>query len=382
MPTWPTAGRNSYLPRLVSTQSGLGRATATSPAPDAKTVVPPPQGRCHEHDASVKPALSVLPNNLGSMTVVSVAVPPVQRSLLHHVRGRPIIFDSSVLTSDVIAGTRRSESSSFVAGMRKGTLRGFISHGVWAEVPRVLEDRSREGEDFDLAAAQNLWWSVYVPLLYTVCTDLLPLTPIADQLLLDNPSDVGLLQLHGALGPAVLIAADRDLIRTGIAYPDWPRLRAAVGQVGLAEAKVDTADHLTSLTLQGTVRAVVGAGRAARCRPRTTLLLCVALVAAALLYRSSHEWPSIARVKLRLEHGARGIKELVDTTSKQYQLGDTVWTAAERETVGDTMLHRVSQLLARKSEPMTRTEILAAVEEFPGRTHRDRMNGLHTLLAT
>jgi len=245
------------------------------------------------------------------MTVVPLVVPLLQRRLLHHIRGRPVIFDSSVLTSDVIAGTHRSEPSSFVAGMREGTLRAFIPHGVWAEVPRVLEDRAREGEGFDLAAAQDLRWSVYMPMLYTVCTDLLPLPPEANQLLLEDPSDVGLLQLHGALGAAVLIAADGDLIRTGAAYRDWPRLRVAVGRVGLAEAKVDTAEQLTSLSLEQSARAVVGAERAIRGHPWTAVALSAALVGGALVYRRSHEWPSIAPIKSRLENVGRGLGQLL-----------------------------------------------------------------------
>ncbi|MFE9889809.1 hypothetical protein [Streptomyces scopuliridis] len=39
--------------------------------------------------------------------------------------------------------------------MRHGTLRGFIPHYVWAEVPRVLADRKREGGTFDLARASG-----------------------------------------------------------------------------------------------------------------------------------------------------------------------------------------------------------------------------------
>ncbi|MGW6569801.1 hypothetical protein [Streptomyces sp. NPDC054975] len=45
--------------------------------------------------------------------------------------------------------------------MRYGTLRRFIPHCVWAEVPRVLADRKNEGGeggDFDLLAAEALWW--------------------------------------------------------------------------------------------------------------------------------------------------------------------------------------------------------------------------------
>ena len=116
--------------------------------------------------------------------MVPLRTSPQQRGVLHGGPLRLAVFDSSVLTSDIIATIRRGRPSSFVADMRDGTIRGFITHQVWAEVPRVLQDRSDEGEPFDLAAAQNLWWTTYLPYLYTVCTDGLPLTPHAEQLLL------------------------------------------------------------------------------------------------------------------------------------------------------------------------------------------------------
>jgi hypothetical protein len=65
----------------------------------------------------------------------------------------------------VVAALKRQQPSSLVEGMRAGTIRGFIPLYVWAEVPRVLQDRHREGGSFDLVAAEALWWSTYVPLL-------------------------------------------------------------------------------------------------------------------------------------------------------------------------------------------------------------------------
>lgn len=38
------------------------------------------------------------------------------------------VFDTSVLTSDIIAALKRGKPSSILAGMRYGTLRGFIPH--------------------------------------------------------------------------------------------------------------------------------------------------------------------------------------------------------------------------------------------------------------
>ncbi len=40
------------------------------------------------------------------------------------------VFDTSVLTSDIIAALKRGKPSSILAGMRHGTLRGFIPRYV------------------------------------------------------------------------------------------------------------------------------------------------------------------------------------------------------------------------------------------------------------
>ncbi|MFE3020609.1 hypothetical protein [Streptomyces sp. NPDC059256] len=72
-------------------------------------------------------------------------VPSLRRTL--HNRGplRRALLDNSVLTTDIIAATRRRDPSSFVAGARAGTVRCMIPVHVWEEVPRVLADRHREG---------------------------------------------------------------------------------------------------------------------------------------------------------------------------------------------------------------------------------------------
>ena len=77
------------------------------------------------------------------------SVPTGRRTL--HRRGplRRALLDTSVLTTDIIAGTRRHAPSSFVAGARAGTVRCLIPVHVWEEVPRVLADRHLEGGRFD-----------------------------------------------------------------------------------------------------------------------------------------------------------------------------------------------------------------------------------------
>lgn len=99
------------------------------------------------------------------------------------------VFDTPVLTQDVTAALKRGQPSLILAGMRHGTLRGFIPRYVWAEVPRILADRKREGGTFDLARAEKLWWEQYAPLLHVVCVDGLPMTAAADKLAHEDLSD-------------------------------------------------------------------------------------------------------------------------------------------------------------------------------------------------
>jgi hypothetical protein len=307
---------------------------------------------------------------------------PLRQSVMGRAAMRLMIFDCSALSCDVIAATHRGKPSSFVAGMRDGTIRGFITHSVWAEVPRVLEDRAREGEDFDLAGAERLWWSVYVPVLYTVCTVGLPFTPEARRLLAEDPSDEGMLRLHAVLGPAALIAADRDLIRGGIAHPDWPRVRAAVGHVGRAEGQAGVAARLVVIFVEGTVRGLVAAARGARARPLTGLMLAAALLLGGLLYGRSHPGTAIGRIRSFLNEIGRAAGEQASVVCEQYERGEAVWVDAERGTITDSTLSKVTRVLASAPEPMTRSAILTAVGTFPGRTHRDRMFGLYELLCT
>ncbi|WP_336159979.1 hypothetical protein [Amycolatopsis sp. VC5-11] len=311
---------------------------------------------------------------------LALGSPPQTRGLL---RARPLrlaVFDCSVLTSDVIAAIRRTSPSSFVAAMQHGTVRGFITRQVWAEVPRVLEDRWHETcGAFDLATAQRIWWHSYVPLLYTVDTDGLPYTAAAEQLAQEDLSDVGMLQLHGVLGPAALVSHDRDLQRSGLAHEDWHKLRSAVGQVGTAETQARIAVHTAALTTEGTVRAAVAAARAAGKHPATTVTAAAVLAVGLRIFRRSLPNPA-DKILPFLRDAGEAVARHAFQLNQRFEHGETVWSDAERGTDGTPPLHRVASLLARSPEPMTRTEILRAVPEFPGRTLTDRMYNVYALL--
>lgn len=281
------------------------------------------------------------------------------------------VFDTSVLTSDITAALKRNQPSSILAGMQHGTLRGFIPHYVWAEVPRVLADRKREGGAFDLAKAERLWWQEYVPLLHVVSVTGLPMTAAADKLAQEDLSDVGILQLAGVLAPVVLFAADPDLIRHGVAVRDWPAVRAALGRIGAAELSVR--GRTAAMELSG--RGLIGAARLARAHP----IAAGALAAAAGIYtycnrtRLTQTRATLTRV------GTEALKVLSEPFIRHEQHQRT-WKDAERGTAGNDLLSQVVRLLARAPEPMTRTAILTALPVKVQEPHRKQMDGLGRLL--
>ncbi|WP_147982863.1 PIN domain-containing protein [Streptomyces sp. gb1(2016)] len=282
------------------------------------------------------------------------------------------VFDTSVLTSDVTAALKRGRPSSILAGMQHKTLRGFIPHYVWAEVPRVLADRKREGGTFDLARAERLWWQEYVPLLHVVDVNGLPMTAAADKLAHEDLSDVGILQLAGILAPVVLLAADRDLIRQGVAAPNWEAVRGVLGRIGKAEAGMQG----TTTTLAGAGYGLAGAVRLARAHPVAAGVAVAAAGTYAYLNRS--RFSSDAGAKLT-RFGTEAFK-ILGEPFVQHEVHGRDWAQAQRGAAGDDVLSRVARLLAGAPEPMTRTDILTALPAAVQEPHRQQMDGLGRLL--
>jgi hypothetical protein len=283
------------------------------------------------------------------------------------------IFDTSVLTSDVIAALKRGQPSSLQAAMQYGTMRGFVPHYVWAEVPRVLADRKREGGKFDLTAAETLWWQEYVPLMHVVCVSGLPMTPEADKISQEDLSDVGAAQLVGLIGPAVVFAADGDLMRHGVAAEKWGDVRALLGKIGRAENGMWA--H-TAVTLAGG-RSVARLARLARAHP----LAAGTLTAAAVLYGYRHrERLADPEVRELLRKMGVDMAKVMGEPFLRHQLHQQVWKRTEHGAAGTALLSQVARLLACSPEPMTRTEILDDLPEPPAEPHRLQMEGLERLL--
>src|SRR4051812_5462164 len=99
-----------------------------------------PSIRCGEEECSfggrspdsAERRVSVAPSTLRIMIVDQGRwLPRLGRTLWSHGPLRLVVFDTSVLTSDIIATLERRERSSLLAGMSKGTVRGFITREVW-----------------------------------------------------------------------------------------------------------------------------------------------------------------------------------------------------------------------------------------------------------
>jgi hypothetical protein len=251
-------------------------------------------------------------------------------------------------------------------------------------VPRVLEDRWRETNGgFNLDLALRIWWRTYVPLLHTVDTDRLPATPESERLAGEDPSDVGMLLLHGVLGPAALIACDKDLRRSGLAYEDWKHLRAAVWQVTDAEEQADAASQIATIAVEGTARGLARTAWAAWEHPVLAALIATVVVGGFLAYRRSHpDLNPVEKIKPFLHDVGEAILARAVEVNERFERGETVWAVAERGSIGEALLHRVARVLACSSEPMNRSDILAAVPESPGSTWFDRMYNLYALLRT
>ena len=137
-------------------------------------------------------------------------------------RVRPVVLDTGPLTCDVIsiAKTRHWMPSPLLLALQIGVLRGFAASHVWAEVPRVLAKRAdRAGIAVEVLEA--IWWNEYVPLIRFVDCTGLPTTDPAAVLTRRDPTDTNTLVLAGLLAPAVVIAEDRDIVASGLAYEQW-----------------------------------------------------------------------------------------------------------------------------------------------------------------
>ncbi|GAA0574802.1 PIN domain-containing protein [Streptomyces mordarskii] len=294
---------------------------------------------------------------------------------------RRALLDTSVLTTDIIAATRRPAPSSFVAGARAGTVRCLIPVHVWEEVPRVLADRHHEGGRFDLGRALELWQSRYAPVLYVVDTAGLPMTPEAEVLAGRDASDVPMLLLAGVIAPVVIIGTDADLVDSGLAVGDWVALRRALGDVGVTEGRMADLERQADVLLNLTTEMIGGAVRLSNPK-RLVAVAAVGTAVAGALYWRQRKRPRVPSQRqpvlpVVLEHVSTRMAAL----TARHTRGEDQWRQAELGTPGGTLLHRAARTLVRSQTPLTCTAIVERLgESVPGAGHTARMAAVLNVL--
>ncbi|MBQ1117025.1 MULTISPECIES: PIN domain-containing protein [Streptomyces] len=294
---------------------------------------------------------------------------------------RRALLDTSVLTTDIIAATRRPEPSSFVAAARAGTVRHLIPVHVWEEVPRVLADRHREGGRFDLERALELWRSQYAPLLYVVDTTGLPMTPQAEALAARDASDVPMLLLAGVIAPVVLIGTDKDLVASGLADSQWRELRSALGDVGVTEGRMIDLEQQAGAMLSLTSNAFGSTFRKAftpKGPKQIAVTVAVSATVAGGLYLWGRKRPPVPSVPSQRKPVLPALmayaSKRMTAHETRHARGEDRWCKAELGTPGDTLLHQVARTVVSSREPLTRTAVVERLgEAVPGAGHPGRM---------
>ncbi|MFG2387023.1 hypothetical protein [Streptomyces avermitilis] len=139
-----------------------------------------------------------------------------------------------------------------------------------------------------------------------------------------------------------------------------------LGRIGKAEAGI-----------QGTTTTIAGIGYGlAGAHPVPT----AAAIAAADVYsyRNRSRFSSDSRAKLA-RFGTEAFK-ILSKPFVQHEVHGRDWAQAQRGTAGDDVLSLVARLLAHAPEPMTRTDILAALPASVQVPHRRQLDRLGLLL--
>ena len=294
-----------------------------------------------------------------------------------------VVIDTSVITSDVIKSAKGGLPSPLYLAMETGLVRGYMAHHTWAEVPRVLAKRAAR-EKCDLAAVEKLWWDRYVKLIRFVSTaDLPPGDPELEKALgRRDPSDLPTLKLASLIAPAVVLAADPDLVDIGLAYERWWDVPEVIRKMVAGQGGMELAGRVVLGSAYGSVALVRGAVGALR-RPWVAAgVLAVATIAAI----TREMW--YPRLRERTEQASPPVRDAMTSVGRwilgrfeEYGRALTVWSAARRGRPGPTLAHAVARVLAVSSEPMTRTEIAARLQtQVASRGHRVVMADLHAVL--
>jgi predicted nucleic acid-binding protein len=309
-----------------------------------------------------------------------IGLPPVRLALAEIF---VVVIDTSVITSDVIKSVKGGLPSPLYLAMERGLVRGYMAHHTWAEVPRVLAKRAAT-ENCDIAAVEKLWWDRYVKLIRFVPTaDLPPGDPKLEKALgARDPSDLPTLKLASLIAPAVVLAADRDLVNIGLAYERWWDVPEAIRKMVAGQGSTEIAARVVLGGAYGVVALVRSAASALR-RP---WVAAGVLAVAAIAVMTREMW--YPPMRERVEQASPPVRDAITSAGRwivglfeEYGRALMVWSAARRGRPGTTLAHTVARELAASPEPMTRTEIVGRLHaQVASRGHRAVMADLEATL--
>ncbi|TDO39529.1 hypothetical protein C8E87_3220 [Paractinoplanes brasiliensis] len=289
------------------------------------------------------------------------------------------MLDTGPLTTDVIGSVKRGEPSPLCLAMQAGLVRGYAAHHVWAEVPRVLAKRAGQAR-VSFEELERLWWDEYVPLIRVVDCAGLPTTRQSRVLAGRDDSDTNTLLLAGLIAPVVVIAEDRDIVSSGLAYEQWTHFYEVARAIDAGKRHLTSAALLASLGGHGAAAAGRGVVRlmASPVGKGAVALTMLALAVAAVRWgpdlRASWRRGDASRKELMTEFGVH-----VTAFLQRLERAEGVWKDAERGEPGTSVTHRVATVLASAEAPMTRTELVAALDMTDFRRGMDQLG--HVLFA-
>ncbi|MEU0061405.1 hypothetical protein [Streptomyces sp. NPDC006334] len=198
------------------------------------------------------------------------------------------------------------------------------------------------------------------------------MAPAADKIAHEDLSDIGAAQLTGLIGPVVLLAEDRDLVRHGIAAQDWRKVRAGLGKLGGAETKV-------RVNITFTLHAGGGVAQLARLARAHPVALAVTAAAVGIGAYRLQGWLKPETRAAWAEVG-KTLATAFGMPFVEHEKHEAAWKEVEHGMPGADLLSAVARTLGRSPEPLTRTAILQKLSSPPTELHRRQMDGLGRLL--
>jgi len=284
---------------------------------------------------------------------VQLTLPSLPRIWSVHVA----IGDTSSLVADVMRYVNsENRAASIASDLSFGTLRLYITHAVWAEVPRKLSEIAEAGR-VDEDAAHAAWWTEYVPYIRVVDCSSLPPSKSAQNLLRRDVSDAPMASLHDFLAPVVAWTADRDLLDNDVGLPCWRVSASACSTV------TSTGNAAYFGTMIGTAagHGMVSATRGVIRLSNETWFLILLIVVCGGLYVSRRRWIPAAKSRGKAAWNHRDeVADVAHRLTAHVKNACETWDLSMTGTEGVTDAHVVARLLVNR-QPMTRSQIVESI---------------------